>query len=300
MKLRQLKVDRRNGATPGRTPARGIPAGMSLTQVRDMDPIVESEKQLVREYFTRKLLAITPEIQKTLSGVIETDEERLNLSFPQLPGSHLNLNNPALELVKYISHLFSLCKEVENEVRIMRRALLQLIGVKEFSPEAEFINPCQSFILPHIICTYCHFCRDMDLARDADLIPESGASGQPAAWQCPQCNHEYDKSMIEEALVHLVQKSLLAYQLQDLRCAKCRITKVENLREHCKICAGKYKLVGAHAFVHDRGGRTLTDGASIGLTAQELARKLRILKTVADLNQMSFLREVLDWTLSHC
>lgn len=36
----------------------------------------------------------------------------------------------------------------------MRKNLLRLIHVKEFAPEAQFHDPCPSFILPNVICRY--------------------------------------------------------------------------------------------------------------------------------------------------
>lgn len=36
----------------------------------------------------------------------------------------------------------------------MRKNLLRLIHVKEFAPEAQFLDPCPSFILPNVICRY--------------------------------------------------------------------------------------------------------------------------------------------------
>lgn len=47
-----------------------------------------------------------------------------------------------------------------------RRDLLKLIGVREFSEEAMFQDPCRSFILPEVICEACNSCRDIDLCRD--------------------------------------------------------------------------------------------------------------------------------------
>jgi len=34
----------------------------------------------------------------------------------------------------------------------MRKNLLKYVRVREFAPEAEFHDPCHSFILPNVIC----------------------------------------------------------------------------------------------------------------------------------------------------
>ena len=47
-----------------------------------------------------------------------------------------------------------------------RRDLLKLIGVREFSEEAAFVDPCCSYVLASVICEHCNHCRDIDLCRD--------------------------------------------------------------------------------------------------------------------------------------
>jgi DNA polymerase epsilon subunit 1 len=44
--------------------------------------------------------------------------------------------------------------------------LLRLIQVKDFAAEAEFRDPCLSFVLSEVICMFCNKCRDFDLCRD--------------------------------------------------------------------------------------------------------------------------------------
>jgi DNA polymerase epsilon subunit 1 len=54
--------------------------------------------------------------------------------------------------VKLLVHLLSLDSAVEGEVRLLRRGLLRLVGVDEFSPAADWVDPCMSFKLQDIIC----------------------------------------------------------------------------------------------------------------------------------------------------
>ena len=70
--------------------------------------------------------------------------------FPILPGSHLVLTNPALEFVKAVCKVLSLDTSTRHQVAKLRRDLLKLIGVREFSLEAMFQDPCQSFVLPEV------------------------------------------------------------------------------------------------------------------------------------------------------
>lgn len=48
----------------------------------------------------------------------------------------------------------------------LNRDLLRLVDVGEFSEEAQFRDPCRSYVLPEVICHNCNFCRDLDLCKD--------------------------------------------------------------------------------------------------------------------------------------
>jgi len=107
-----------------------------------------------------------------------------------------------------------------------------MINVREFSYEAEFKNPCVSYTLPDVICSFCSSVRDIDLLRDVDVMKEK--------WLCNHCGQSYNTAVIEECLVDVVRKKSLRYQLQDLRCAKCRMVKPDNLSDVCSTCSGVY------------------------------------------------------------
>ena len=58
----------------------------------------------------------------------------------------------------------------------------------------------------------------MDVRRLADGF----ACLQAHEWACAECHHERDKDTIEAQLMTVVGRRNKAYQLQDLRCSKCR------------------------------------------------------------------------------
>lgn len=62
------------------------------------------------------------------------------------------LGSPALAFVKLLVHLLALDSQLGSEVSLLRRRLLRLVGVDEFSAEAVFVDPCMSFRLHDIIC----------------------------------------------------------------------------------------------------------------------------------------------------
>lgn len=141
-------------------------------------------------------LSITEKIHKKLPSQ-PYDENSL---FPQLPGAYLKLINPALEFVKAVCkviyflnsigililvrsinwftfcwfQVLSLDTSVADEVGILRRNLLRLIKVGNFSDLAEWKDPCISFNLPEVICKSCNHCRDIDLCKDNYKAEEEG------------------------------------------------------------------------------------------------------------------------------
>ena len=62
----------------------------------------------------------------------------------------------------------------------LKRNLLQLISVREFSPEAKFRDPCLSYVLSDFVCTVCNTYRDLDLCRDSTISTnEQGLTVRP-------------------------------------------------------------------------------------------------------------------------
>ncbi|KAJ2388867.1 hypothetical protein GGI23_005962 [Coemansia sp. RSA 2559] len=205
--------------------------------------------------------------------------------FPRLPGSKLHLRGArteaALEFVKYVSTVFALDVPATNFVRIMRRNLLALLSVGEFSDDAQFTNPCERLVLPRVVCDFCNFCRDMDFCRDADLLPAPAVSGDngshqanPPEWQCLGCGSAYDRVRIEERLIEQLRALVLSYQMQDLVCSKCRLMKQDNFSLQCASCAGKYKPA---------------------VSADSIRTQIDVYRDVAQMSNLSMLLDLANW-----
>ena len=216
--------------------------------------------------------------QEIANPLLATDH-----SFPILPGSCLNFKNthPVLQLVKSITHVFSLDQTVNLEVRYLRKELLAFFEIKEFSPQARFENPSSSLKLEQLICAHCTMARDLNLCQDEDILPDPTTNDDSTIqtsrpWTCSFCGSEYNRLAIEERLVAKVQKLLVEWQTQDLKCQKCRKIRVNDFMEHCG-CSGVW--VG----VIDR---------------EKVVKDLRVMERVSGFYGLSMLGEVVGGVLS--
>lgn len=164
-------------------------------------------------------------------------------TFPKMPGSHLNHShsNAVLELVKMLMQVLSLDKNIVNDARLIRKDLLALFDVREFSKEGTFQNPSESLKLAQVSCDNCTMARDLDFCRDEDLLPEQGQQQgqQQGLWKCGFCGGEYNRNELEERLIGNVEAFVAGWACQDLKCVKCGALRVNEFMEHC-TCSGSW------------------------------------------------------------
>jgi DNA polymerase epsilon subunit 1 len=116
----------------------------------------------------------------------------------------------------------------------------------------------------------------LDLCRDASLLPATAdaASDAPAVlpkWKCDNalCQAPYDRLAIEERLVSDLQRLVLEWASQDLKCAKCKRLRSNDFMEHC-ACAGEWvatkdrgevrRKMGVYARVAEFYGLKMVEG----------------------------------------
>eukprot|EP00752_Nemacystus_decipiens_P002463 g2319.t1 len=189
--------------------ALAVQAALRQEEANESQSMADFLKDLVSMTLTDKVLETVPAIKKYSGSGPD--------AFPNKPGASRELTNPALEFIKSLCHVLSLDPTVTDEVETLRKQALAEVGVRQFSAEGLYSDPCVSFVLPDVICTFCNLCRDLDLCRDSRLMDED----EEERWQCIQCNHPYERSSIELSLVEAVQRRSVRYQLQDMRCSKC-------------------------------------------------------------------------------
>ncbi|XP_004276670.1 DNA polymerase epsilon catalytic subunit A isoform X1 [Orcinus orca] len=268
-----MKEELRRSA-PGSTPVRRRGASQLSQEAQGeagaLPGMITFSQDYVANELTQNFFTITQKIQKKVTGSRNSTE--LSEMFPVLPGSHLLLNNPALEFIKYVCKVLSLDTNITNQVNKLNRDLLRLVDVGEFSEEAQFRDPCRSYVLPEVICRSCNFCRDLDLCKEPSFSQDGSVLPQ---WLCSNCQVAYDSSVIEMALVEALQKKLMAFTLQDLICLKCRGVKETNMATYCS-CAGAFSLT-----IHTK----------------VFMEQIRTFQNIAQHYGMSYLMETLEWLL---
>ena len=209
---------------------------------------LEATQEFIARKLTRKMLRTVEDVKSGYHGSLipppkddeeETPPPREDYAFPVLPGSHLQLNNPPLEFVKFTCAVFALAKEYQVEIGLVKRSLLDLIGVREFASEATFRNPCEPLKLSNVPCRHCDVLRDFDFCRDPELLP-SHTEVNPK-WLCTNCGGEYDRVAIEFMLIGVTRNLERAFAQQDLRCSKCQQIQSDNVSRWCK-CSGSYQF----------------------------------------------------------
>ncbi|KAF8541905.1 DNA polymerase family B [Trichophaea hybrida] len=232
----------------------------------------DPEKIILGKDFQKPLRKQLAQLVRRQQESMIHPEMEVDFEFPKLPGAVKTMKNPALQLIRSLTAVFMLAKEISTEARMLRKELLGLLDVKEFSRDGIFDNPSESLKFSQVICSECTMPRDLDLCKHEDLMPEpSDEPGQKEkAWKCPYCGSEYDRLAFEEKMIGHLQQMITAYNTQDLKCSKCGQLKENEFEEHCK-CSGQW------ATTVDREG---------------LVKRLAVYKSVAEFYDFNMLMDV--------
>ena len=238
--VESFKVRQKSNAGT-RAPLRVIQNGAPDATQRDAGKVKEQEdgKEFIKRKLTRRMLKVIGSVIEKHREAMMDEEALMQWNFPILPGSHLHMTNPALEFVKFTCAVFELAKEYHIELDVLKRNLLDLVGIRRFASEATFQNPCEPLKLSNVPCRHCDSLRDFDFCRDPELV----AMGREpnVRWTCANCDGEYDRTMIEFALIDMVYELERRFVQQDLRCNKCKQIQSDNVSKHCQ-CSGQYQL----------------------------------------------------------
>ncbi|TFK24084.1 DNA polymerase epsilon catalytic subunit A [Coprinopsis marcescibilis] len=240
--VEMFKIKRKINAA-SRVPIRPVQSD-EPDAMQQEDSAKANENALVVEFIarrlTRKMLRTVGSVQERQQDDAMNPESDGSFDFPTLPGSHLHMSNPCLEFIKFACAVFSLAKDYQVEIGLLKRNLLELINVREFAPEAMYRNPCEPLRLANVPCRHCDLLRDFDFCRDPTLLPNQ--TDVNPKWLCPGCGGEYDRTVIEFGLIDLTRTMEQKFARQDLRCSKCQQIQSDNVSRYCH-CSGSYQFI---------------------------------------------------------
>ncbi|EDO19087.1 hypothetical protein Kpol_2000p54 [Vanderwaltozyma polyspora DSM 70294] len=184
------------------------------------------------DLFNKPLLKRMQKLFRNQQEFILDPQYSQDYAFPLLPGSHLQMKNPLLELVKYLCHVMLLSSKTILEVRELRKELLKIFEVREFDKSGEFQNPSNNLTISGFLCENCFFISDIDFCRaDSSTI-----------FNCDRCQKALNKETLEEHLIQKLCSEVEAYIVQDSRCSKCHKIKEDYMSEHCS-CSGRWECI---------------------------------------------------------
>ncbi|KAI5747720.1 hypothetical protein M8J77_017786 [Diaphorina citri] len=255
------------GATPRRRrgPSQAVVSqqlGVGAHEASDLEFV----KDFINSELAQKMFRVAEKIHKKVPSIKVTGSDAM-LSRAQDRG---NVLRPALELVKAVCKVLELDPSIGDEVTRLKRNLLRLIGVGEFSKDAQWSDPCLSYVLSEVICASCNHCRDIDLCKDPHRVLNEDGS---LHWQCPVCENFYSNDTIQYLLIDALNRKMMAYTLQDLQCSHCYQIKMDNMSAQC-ACAGKYQTL---------------------INVKDLPAALATFGNIARIFNMPLLQEVVEW-----
>lgn len=215
-----------------------------------------------------------------IAGGIETSKALKSLSHEAFEivmklhqSSGRNQEGPAIEFIKTLCKILAIDPSVTDELDSLRKNMLRLVGVGEFSGKAVWKETKKSYILSEMICKACNHCRDVDLLKDKHRVMKDGSP----VWLCAQCSVNYDNEEVEKRLIDSLNRKFMSYTLQDLQCIRCHEIKQDNIMAYC-ACAGSYKTL---------------------IEPEEIRSLVKTFNVVADEYSMVLLKEYTDTLLNN-
>lgn len=122
------------------------------------------------------------------------------------------------------AHAFGLDEAFTYPTASLKRNLLTQIHKKEFSADVtQGIEPSLIMVIPDVICESCQVSKDLDICREHTFIDTDNPEGEKEDWKCNNCEMPLNKVAIERRLIDLLNRRMVSYQLQDLRCKSCKM-----------------------------------------------------------------------------
>lgn len=118
-----------------RTPLRALPTATQTAPDVVQKEELHQAKMFISTTMTRAALKAVEGVRREYQDSLTSRDEqvRASFAFPRLPGSQLSTQKVVLEFVKAVCAVLALAKELSVEVSILRKNVLDMIGVREVS-----------------------------------------------------------------------------------------------------------------------------------------------------------------------
>lgn len=154
---------------------------------------------------------------------------------------------------------------------------MKKLGVGEFLNSSTYIEPSLELILPQATCEHCQTSRNLDICKEY--------KEDRKGWVCNECDTCFNSAYIEKKLIDLVNARLIAFQIQDVECTKCKLIKNTLLGSLCS-CTGRFKNTHCDIPLNKLQNKNLLNEHS------DIKILLNLLKNIARIQDMKLLHSV--------
>jgi len=126
--------------------------------------------------------------------------------FPPTLGRIPEFKNPILELTKFLCHILNFDETIQEEVIMLKRNCLRLLGISDFSEESKYVEPCRKIKLADVVCKNCSNVIEIDVFRDR-IFKEKD-------FRCEVCEMKFDQRRLETKIIKLLKQYVIFYQVK--------------------------------------------------------------------------------------
>lgn len=104
-------------------------------------------------------------------------------------------------------------------------------------------------------------------------------------WLCQFCASRLNSREVEKRLVSMLNRKVIGYQMQDLKCKKCKMVKNHLVGNYCK-CTGQYQQTMGNKQPSELKNPNMLN------TQADLKLFVKLVRNFANIHEMPVLKEV--------
>lgn len=156
------------GETEGELESTELEINFSLLKHEDEECQEEMESAL-----TKYMKVLSQQIEPS-EAIKLLNENAFSVVQRLHKGHAMGMKSPALDFILSLHKVLSVDKSIQEENYRLKRNMLKLVGIGEFSDMAEWKESIYTFVLTEVICKVCNYCHDLDICRDTNRVLKDG------------------------------------------------------------------------------------------------------------------------------